>query len=53
MRLSLLLLLTLPSLAFAQLPPAFADRNADMLAWQKSPRAPVFDASEIVAELTH
>ena len=48
-----LLRLWLRTPGFAQLPPAFADRNADMLAWQKSPRAPVFDLSEIVAELTH
>ncbi|MFN0163868.1 MAG: TauD/TfdA family dioxygenase [Burkholderiales bacterium] len=48
-----LLRLWLRTPGFAALPPAFADRNADMLAWQKSPRAPVFDASEIVAELAH
>ncbi len=38
---------------FARLPDAFADRNADMTAWQKHPRPPVFDISEIAAELAH
>ena len=48
-----LLRLWLRSPGFASLPPAFADRNEDMLAWQSRPRAPVFDASEIAAELEH
>ena len=48
-----LLRLWLRTSGFAQLPPAFADRNADMLAWQKSPKSPVFDTSAIVAELAH
>ncbi|MSQ71360.1 MAG: hypothetical protein EXR27_08750 [Betaproteobacteria bacterium] len=30
-----------------ELPPQFAERNGDMLAWLKNPRPPVFDASEI------
>ena len=38
---------------FARLPAAFADRNADMLAWQRTPRPPVFDVSEIAATLEH
>lgn len=48
-----LLRLWLRTPGFAELPPALADRNADMLAWQKTPKAPVFDLSEIVAELAH
>lgn len=48
-----LLRLWLRTPGFADLPPAFADRNADMLAWQRSPKAPVFNISEIVAELAH
>lgn len=48
-----LLRLWLRTPGFADLPPAFADRNADMLAWQSTPRTPVFDNSEIVAELAH
>jgi hypothetical protein len=48
-----LLRLWLRTPGFASLPPAFADRNEDMIAWQARPRAPVFDASEIVAELEH
>lgn len=48
-----LLRLWLRTPGFAELPPALADRNADMLAWQKAPRAPVFDLSEIVTELAH
>jgi hypothetical protein len=39
--------------AFKDLPPAFADRNADMLAWLSHPRSPVFDVAEITAELSH
>ena len=39
--------------AYASLPPAFADRNEDMIAWQREPREPVFDLSEIEAELAH
>jgi hypothetical protein len=48
-----LLRLWLRTPGFARLPEAFADRNADMTAWQKQPRPPVFDVSEIVAELAH
>ena len=48
-----LLRLWLRTAAFGELPAAFADRNADMLAWQRAPKAPVFDLSEIVAELAH
>ncbi|HRO59673.1 MAG TPA: TauD/TfdA family dioxygenase, partial [Burkholderiaceae bacterium] len=48
-----LLRLWLRTPGFASLPPAFADRNADMIAWQRTPRPPVFDIAEIVAELAH
>lgn len=48
-----LLRLWLRTPAFADLPPAFADRNADMIAWQNKPRPPVFDISEIATELAH
>lgn len=48
-----LLRLWLRTPAFAQLPAAFADRNADMIAWQRAPKPPVFDLSEIAAELVH
>lgn len=48
-----LLRLWLRTPAFAQLPDAFADRNADMTAWQQHPRPPVFDTSDIEAELAH
>lgn len=48
-----LLRLWLRTPGFARLPLAFADRNADMIAWQRAPRAPVFDLSEIAAELAH
>jgi hypothetical protein len=48
-----LLRLWLRTPGFAELPEAFADRNADMTAWQAHPRAPVFDSSEIAAELAH
>jgi len=48
-----LLRLWLRTPGFARLPPAFADRNEDMIAWQRTPRAPVFGLSEIVAELAH
>lgn len=48
-----LLRLWLRTPGFARLPAAFADRNADMTAWQKQPRPPVFDISEITAELSH
>ena len=48
-----LLRLWLRTPAFADPPPAFADRNRDMLAWQRNPRAPVFDLSELQAELAH
>jgi hypothetical protein len=48
-----LLRLWLRTPGFAELPEAFADRNADMTAWQAHPRAPVFDISEIAAELAH
>lgn len=48
-----LLRLWLRTPGFARLPDAFADRNADMTAWQKQPRPPVFDISEIAAELAH
>jgi len=48
-----LLRLWLRTPGFARLPAAFADRNADMIAWQRNPREPVFDRSEIAAELAH
>jgi len=48
-----LLRLWLRTPGFARLPAAFDDRNADMIAWQRAPREPVFDHSEIIAELTH
>lgn len=48
-----LLRLWLRTPGFARLPPAFADRNEDMIAWQGRPREPVFDLSEIAAELAH
>lgn len=48
-----LLRLWLRTPGFPRLPEAFADRNADMTAWQKQPRPPVFDISEIAAELAH
>jgi hypothetical protein len=48
-----LLRLWLRTPGFAQLPPAFADRNADMVAWQRNPRPPLFDVTEIGAELAH
>lgn len=48
-----LLRLWLRTPGFANLPPAFADRNEDMVAWQRAPREPVFDLSEIAAELAH
>lgn len=48
-----LLRLWLRTPGFARLPAAFADRNADMIAWQTNPRPPVFDIAEIVAELSH
>jgi hypothetical protein len=48
-----LLRLWLNTPGFARLPPSYADRNADMVAWQRNPRTPVFDLSEIEAELAH
>lgn len=50
-----LLRLWLRTPGFADRPPAFAERDhdRDMLAWQHSPRPPVFDVSEIDAELSH
>jgi hypothetical protein len=48
-----LLRLWLRTPGFKQLPAAFADRNADMTAWQQHPKPPVFDISEIEAELAH
>ena len=48
-----LLRLWLRTPAFADPPPAFADRNRDMLAWQRAPRAPIFDLSELQAALAH
>ena len=48
-----LLRLWLRTPAFAVPPPQFADRNRDMLAWQSTPRAPIFDTSDIQAELAH
>ncbi len=48
-----LLRLWLNTPGFARLPPSYADRNGDMVAWQRSPRTPVFDLSEIEAELAH
>ena len=38
---------------FEKLPAAFADRNADMVAWQRHPRPPVFDNSAGMATLAH
>jgi len=48
-----LLRLWLRTPGFARLPPAFADRNEDMIGWQTKPRVAVFDLSEIAAELEH
>lgn len=48
-----LLRLWLRTPGFSRLPAPFADRNADMAAWQQQPRPPVFDTSEIIAELAH
>jgi hypothetical protein len=48
-----LLRLWLRTPAFARVPAPFADRNADMAAWQQHPRPPLFDTSEIIAELAH
>lgn len=48
-----LLRLWLRTPGFADRPPAFAERDRDMLAWQHSPRPPVFDVSGIDAELSH
>lgn len=48
-----LLRLWLRTQGFESLPPPFADRNEDMIAWQRNPRTPVFDIAEIVAELAH
>lgn len=48
-----LLRLWLRTPGFSRLPAAFDDRNADMAAWQQHPRPPVFDVSEILAELAH
>jgi hypothetical protein len=48
-----LLRLWLRTKGFASLPQAFADRNEDMIAWQKQPKPPVFDTAEITAELAH
>ncbi len=48
-----LLRLWLRTPGFKHLPEAFADRNADMTAWQQHPKPPVFDASEIEAVLEH
>lgn len=48
-----LLRLWLRTPGFKRLPAPFADRNADMTAWQQHPRPPVFDSSEIAAELVH
>ncbi|CAN7768118.1 TauD/TfdA family dioxygenase [Pseudorhodoferax sp. LjRoot39] len=48
-----LLRLWLRTPGFGRLPAPFADRNSDMTAWQQRPRPPVFDASEIAAELAH
>ena len=48
-----LLRLWLNTPGFARKPPSYADRNADMQAWQRHPRTPVFDLSEIEAELAH
>lgn len=48
-----LLRLWLNTPGFARLPPSFAERAEDMVAWQRNPRTPVFDLSEIEAELAH
>lgn len=36
-----------------ELPPSFADRYADTLAWRQDPRPPIFDLSMRRAELAH
>jgi hypothetical protein len=46
-----LLRLWLRTPAFKELPPAYAERNSDMVAWQRNPRPPVFDTTEIATEL--
>ena len=48
-----LLRLWLRTPGFKTLPSAFAERDADMVAWQARPRPPVFDDSEIASELSH
>lgn len=48
-----LLRLWLRTPAFSRVPAPFADRDADMAAWQQRPRPPLFDTSEITAELAH
>lgn len=48
-----LLRLWLRTPGFQKLPPSFADRNADMTAWQQHPRPPIYDVSDIVSELSH
>ncbi len=45
-----LLRLWLRTPGFGQLPPAYADRNADMDAWERNPRSSKFDTSEIAKE---
>jgi hypothetical protein len=48
-----LLRLWLCTPGFTDRPAAFASRLAHMIAWQRTPRKPVFDISEIDAELAH
>ena len=48
-----LLRLWLRTPGFQRLPPSFADRNADMTAWQQQPRPPIYDVSEIASALSH
>ena len=48
-----LLRLWLRTPGFADRPPVFAARDRDMLAWQRAPRPPIFDLTEIQAQLSH
>ncbi len=48
-----LLRLWLRTPGFASRPAAFAQRDRDMLAWQSHPKPPIFDVSEVQAELAH
>ena len=48
-----LLRLWLRTPGFSDRPPVFAARDRDMLAWQRAPRPPIFDLTEIQAQLSH